>query len=60
MKKRDSCLLATSQLFLFINCLIFLGFVPGTTSVRKIHQIPVDSLVSYLQNELGLHQRGEQ
>ncbi|KAL9981221.1 hypothetical protein ACROYT_G009895 [Oculina patagonica] len=32
------------------------GFVPGTTAVRKAHQIPVDSLVSYLQKNLGLHQ----
>jgi len=32
------------------------GFAPGTTAVRKAHQIPIDSLVSYLQNELGLHQ----
>lgn len=39
-------------------CMLFVGFVPGTTSVRKAHQIPVDSLVSYLQKELGLHQGG--
>lgn len=32
------------------------GFAPGTTAVRKTHQIPVDSLASYLQDELGLHQ----
>lgn len=39
-------------------CLLFAGFVPGTTAVRKAHQIPVDSLVDYLQKELGLHQGG--
>lgn len=44
-------------IFLYV-CDAFLGFVPGTTSVRKAHQIPVDSLVSYLQKELGLHQGG--
>jgi len=38
--------------------MLFVGFVLGTTSVRKAHQIPVDSLVSYLQKELGLHQGG--
>lgn len=32
------------------------GFVAGTTAVRKSHQIPVESLVSYLNNELGLKQ----
>lgn len=40
-------------------CLIFPGFAPGTTAVRETHQIPVDSLVNYLQNELGLHQEGK-
>ena len=43
---------------IFCVSLIFPGFAPGTTAVRKIHQIPVDSLVSYLKNELGLHQEG--
>lgn len=38
----------------------FAGFVPGTTAVRKAHQIPVDSLVGYLQKELGLHQGGNE
>ncbi|XP_068750115.1 acyl-CoA dehydrogenase family member 10-like [Montipora capricornis] len=32
------------------------GFVPGTTAVRKAHQISFDSLQSYLQSQLGLHQ----
>ena len=41
-------------------CLLFAGFVPGTTAVRKAHQIPVDSLVGYLQKELGLHQGGNE
>lgn len=41
-------------------CLLFAGFVPGTTAVRKTHQIPVDSLVDYLQKELGLHQGGSE
>lgn len=35
------------------------GFVAGTTAVRKSHQIPVESLVSYLNNELGLKQEGD-
>jgi len=30
------------------------GFVSGTTAVRKAHQIPIDSLQSYLQSHLGL------
>ena len=43
----------------FLVCFwFFAGFVPGTTAVRKAHQIPVDSLVGYLQKELGLHQGG--
>ena len=47
-----------------INCFFFLyffysGFVAGTTAVRKSHQIPVESLVSYLNNELGLKQEGD-
>ena len=41
--------------YFVLNCL---GFVPGTTAIRKSHQIPVDSLATYLQNQLSLHQEG--
>ena len=47
----------TSCIFVFAK---IVGFVPGTTAVRKTHQIPVDSLVGYLQKELGLHQGGNE
>ena len=42
-----------------INFVCSVGYVPGTTAVRKVHQIPVDSLTRYLQNEVGLHQEGD-
>lgn len=49
----------------FLSCLellnwcvkhVIVGFVSGTTAVRKAHQIPIDSLQRYLQSQLGLQQ----